>query len=389
MKKILIVSDTFYPERTSGAKLLYDLTNELKKKNKILVISAKETNLIRFFRKKKIIKKNNIKIIFVPSLYIKNKNLILRGLSEMFLGLILWHKTKNQIKKFKPTSLIIYSPSIFYGYLIKKIKKIFKIKSLCIMRDVFPHWAIEVGYIKNIFLKKFFLKIFKSFIENFDNIGLEAQSNVKKFSKLYKNSKKKYFYLPNWINLNNYEFKKIKSKKNFHFLFGGNFGGGQDIYKVLNFYKKISGKFCEKFYFIGDGMSVSLLKNFLSHDNYKNVYFKKKISQLDYSDFIRKIDFGIISLNDKISFVNFPGRFFSYLLKNKPVIILSKKKNELSDFIEKNKIGLRYSDKMNINKYFKNLSKICLKLNDNKHVLNILEKNFSVQDISKLIISKI
>jgi hypothetical protein len=51
LKNILIVSDTFYPNKTSGAKLLFDLTNELKKKNKILVICAQNSNLIEFFKK--------------------------------------------------------------------------------------------------------------------------------------------------------------------------------------------------------------------------------------------------------------------------------------------------------------------------------------------------
>ena len=32
MKKILILCDTFYPDRTSGAKLLNDLTINLSKK---------------------------------------------------------------------------------------------------------------------------------------------------------------------------------------------------------------------------------------------------------------------------------------------------------------------------------------------------------------------
>ena len=38
------------------------------------------------------------------------------------------------------------------------------------------------------------------------------------------------------------------------------------------------------------------------------------------------MDFGIVSLKDKIKSVNFPGRLFSYLLTNKPVILLTEKK---------------------------------------------------------------
>ena len=50
------------------------------------------------------------------------------------------------------------------------------------------------------------------------------------------------------------------------------------------------------------------------------------------------MDFGIVSLNDKIKSVNFPGRLFSYLMANKPVILLTEKNNELSKFIKSNQL---------------------------------------------------
>ena len=391
MKNILIVSDTFYPNKTSGAKLLFDLTNELKKKNKILVICAQNSNLIEFFKKLNISsQKKNLKIVFVPSLFIKNKNLFIRGLFEFIMGFIVWHKAKNHINNFKPSSLVVYSPSIFFGYLTKKINKKFRTKSLCIMRDLFPYWAIEVGYINNFFFKLIFKNILNKFIYSFDSIGLEANTNIKILSKLNKKNKKKFFFLPNWIDIEDFKYQRLKIKKKMNFLFGGNFGGGQDLEKVLKFFKKINYDYCKMFYLIGDGISASSISNFLETNISKKIIYRNKMSQLKYFEFIEKIDFGIISLNDKISSVNFPGRLYSYLLKNKPVIILSSKKNELSEFVEKNKIGLRYSEKMNLNTFMKKLNKISINIDKNKnHIKNILKKNFSVKKIGKLLISKI
>ncbi len=390
MKKILIISDTFYPDTTSGAKLLNDLANELKKKNKILIISAKNSDFPQFFKKLRIINKKNLKVLFVPSFFIKNKNLIIRGVCELFIGFILWHKTNTYIKRFNPNSLIVYSPSIFFSYISKKIKKNFKTKSMCILRDLFPYWAIETRYIKNYFLKIFYIYIFKKYIKIFDTIGLEANTNIKILSKLNNIDKKKYFFLPNWVNLNDFEYHKSKISKKKNFLFGGNFGGGQDVAKVIKFYKKVNSKFCKKFYLIGNGISSYLINNFIKNNLNNKIKFKDKMKQKEYLNFVKNIDFGIISLNEKISSVNFPGRLFSYLLKNKPIIMMSSKKNELSEFIEKNKIGLRYSCNMDIDNFIKQLVSISKKLNnDENHIYRILDRYFCVKKVSKLIISKI
>ena len=207
---------------------------------------------------------------------------------------------------------------------------------------------------------------------------------------LNKKNKKKFFFLPNWIDIEDFKYQRLKIKKKMNFLFGGNFGGGQDLEKVLKFFKKINYDYCKMFYLIGDGISASSISNFLETNISKKIIYRNKMSQLKYFEFIEKIDFGIISLNDKISSVNFPGRLYSYLLKNKPVIILSSKKNELSEFVEKNKIGLRYSEKMNLNTFMKKLNKISINIDKNKnHIKNILKKNFSVKKIGKLLISKI
>ena len=127
------------------------------------------------------------------------------------MGYILWYKNKKILQKFNPSSMIVYSPSIFFGYLCKKVQKTFKVKSLCILRDLFPYWAIDVGYIKNFLVKKLLIKIFIKFISCFDSVGLESKSNVK-ILRLKINLN--YFYLPNWVNLKNFKKINLQTKKN-------------------------------------------------------------------------------------------------------------------------------------------------------------------------------
>ena len=94
------------------------------------------------------------------------------------------------------------------------------------------------------------------------------------------------------------------------------------------------------------------------------------------------MDIGIVSLNDKIKSVNFPGRLFSYLMANKPIILLTEKNNELSKFVDSNQIGVNVSIKKFSNKKFLRIEKINNKFKrNNLYAFNFLKKNFSLSKI--------
>ena len=386
-KNILLICDTFFPDKTSGAKLLYDLSNKLSKTNKVLIVVPRNSNFFEIFYKSKINTKKNITILFVPTFQIKNKIFFIRGVSEFLMSYILWYKSKKFIKNFRPTSIICYSPSIFFGYFCKKIKINFNVKSLCILRDLFPYWAIEVGYIKNFFIKKYLISVFKNFISIFDNIGLESR---KKLKIMKSELNHKFFYLPNWVELKNFKLNKPKNKQRYNFIFAGNIGGGQDVQKVLKFINLIPDDILDKFYIIGNGITAHKMnRNKLLKKNNK-IIFKNKLSQKKYTQFLEKVDFGIISLNDKIKSVNYPGRLFSYLMANKAVILLTEKKNELSKLIESNRIGINISNKNFSKTKFLEIKKIQTKIKKNNlHIYNFLKKNCSLSKIANQIESKL
>lgn len=248
------------------------------------------------------------------------------------------------------------------------------------MRDLFPYWAIEVGYIKNFFLKRFFIKILNNFISNFNNIGLESKTNIKIMKSRFKNN---FFYLPNWVDLKNFKFNKIKkNKKKLNFVFAGNIGGGQDIEKVLKFIALIPEDILNKFYIVGEGKTSYKIKRTNLLDFKNKIILKKRVSQENYIKFLKKMDIGIVSLNDKIKSVNFPGRLFSYLMANKPIILLTEKNNELSKFVDSNQIGVNVSINKFSNKKFLRIKKINNKFKrNNLYAFNFLKKNFSLSKI--------
>ena len=151
---------------------------------------------------------------------------------------------------------------------------------------------------------------------------------------------------------------------------------------MLKFYTLIPDEILDKFYVVGDGITSYKIKKNKRQKTGKKIIFKSKLSQGNYIKFLEKMDFGIVSINDKIQSVNFPGRLFSYLMANKPVILLTEKNNELSRFVKSNKIGINISNRnLSLNK-FMGIKKINKKLIKNDfYIYNFLKRNFSLSKV--------
>ena len=94
-----------------------------------------------------------------------------------------------------------------------------------------------------------------------------------------------------------------------------------------------------------------------------------------------KSSYGVISLDDRIESVNFPGRMLNYLKHGLPIILITNKKNELSNFILEKKIGVVIHKKTSIADSIVTLRKIKQKFIKNKYHNEIIVKYFNSTSI--------
>ena len=182
MKSVIIISDSYYPDKTSSAKLLKDLTDELLKNNiKVTILTTGEKNIL--------INKKNLKILKNKIPFINSQNFFIKFIGEIIMPYIF---LKNYSKKINYSSnlLICYSPSIFFKPIVDKIKLFPKSKKLLLIRDIFPDWLIDAQIINKNSFRYRLLKLFqKRFYESFDI--LSPQSNYdKKYIKKFSREKK-------------------------------------------------------------------------------------------------------------------------------------------------------------------------------------------------------
>ena len=382
-KKIIIITNTFYPDRNSASKLLQELSKNLsRKKFDVLVICARSNK-----KNKKFTNFKNIKINNVFCKNIKNSNLYLRGLAELSISKQLISESSKLINKFKPTHLICYSPPIFFEKYIIYLKKNFGCKSFLILRDLFPFWAISTKIIRNYLLSKVLINKFKSFIKVFDCVGVEAKYNIN-YLKKKKVIFKKIIHLPNWIDIKNNSSNSKNIKNNF--VFGGNIGLGQDIKKVCDLYNKLSDlSSSNSFKIIGTGFTENLINLNLKKKTLKKIKIFGTLEPNIYDKEIKKSSFGVVSLDDRIESVNFPGRMLNYIKLGLPIVLLTNKSNELSKFVIKNQIGVVVGSNTNILKKIIILKKIKKNFLMNNYNKKIILKYFNTNKITEKIIKNI
>ena len=382
-KKIIIITNTFYPDRNSASKLLQELSKNLsRKKFDVLVICARSNK-----KNKKFTNFKNIKINNVFCKNIKNSNLYLRGLAELSISKQLISESSKLINKFKPTHLICYSPPIFFEKYIIYLKKNFGCKSFLILRDLFPFWAISTKIIRNYLLSKVLINKFKSFIKVFDCVGVEAKYNIN-YLKKKKVVFKKIIHLPNWIDIKNNSSNSKNIKNNF--VFGGNIGLGQDIKKVCDLYNKLSDlSSSNSFKIIGTGFTENLINLNLKKKTLKKIKIFGTLEPNIYDKEIKKSSFGVVSLDDRIESVNFPGRMLNYIKLGLPIVLLTNKSNELSKFVIKNQIGVVVGSNTNILKKIIILKKIKKNFLMNNYNKKIILKYFNTNKITEKIIKNI
>lgn len=330
MKKICILSSHFFPIKSSSYSLIRDLVKKLlslKYQITLVTLSGSNTG----YRE---INLKNFNYFRETAKEIKSTNNYRRAISEIFSILKLLFKIKKE--KYYDY-LLVYSPSIFWAFLIPFLKKR---NTFLILRDLYPKWLVDNKILKKYNISYYFLK----FVENLlyrqcDKIFVQTRKDLK-YLKKFKNNKTKLFTLENWVTEKKYnENNKLKQKKYIRFLFIGVIGIAQDYNKLLEMIEYCEYKnYNTFFYFVGSGSKKKEL--ILKTKKFKNVFFFNSQDQNKLDKIILKCHICLSTLNNKFKSDNFPGKILRYMLFNKPILVHAPGNDYLNKLIKNNKLGL-------------------------------------------------
>jgi len=398
-KKILIVTECFYPEEFK----INDIALSWKDRGyDVDVLTLAPTYPLGkvfpgfkngFFRKDEYQGVNIFRVRAVTGYRDSAIKKILKYINFMTFGsiaAIFIGRKYDYVFGFNMSALTGMLPAVLIGKLYKKSVTFW-------VQDVWPDSVYAYGFKKTKMLSTV-LDIFVRFMyKNIDSIAVSGKGFESKLTP-YIEKDLTFHYLPNWADDldGNLASKNLgKSKEATHFTFAGNIGKVQNLENIINAFCLLSSEYQEKsqLNIIGDGSNLDNLK--LLANNNPDIVFHGKKSRSDIASYYKASDFLIISLIDKPIFsVTVPAKTQTYIAAKKPILAIIN--GDTASIIQDNNLGL-YADPSKIDA-IATIFQRCIDMgqterqnftNENDRLLvTIFNKEKTIDKLLKLVIGK-
>ena len=328
-KKILFISQYFYPEEFRGNDIAFDWVE--RGDNVTVITGIPNYPKGHFFdgyglfnKRREIIK--GVRVIRIPVIPRGNGRgfiLLLNYLSfALFASVFAFFHSFNEkydivfVQQLSPVTMAL--PAVV-------IKKCQKIPLVLWVLDLWPESLTSAGNINNKLILDFFKKIVTYIYQNSDKILISSKSF--RNSILEKgNYSSKIKYLPNWADTDFLSNKKIDIIPNipegFNVMFAGNIGEAQDFENILKAAEALRDCKRIKFIILGDGRKKVWVENYCKTNNLEDtVICLGRFPIETMSSFFEKADIMLLTLKDEPTFnMTLPAKAQSYMMSGRPIV---------------------------------------------------------------------
>lgn len=379
---ILIISDAYPPMRTSCATQIYDLAQAF------LELDHQVSIIIPTHSQKKSVEISNTDgptVYSVRCFKTKDVGYARRTIAEFINPFIIgFHLKRNSsFTAQKIHGITWYSPTIFWGPLVKQLKRLFNCKAYLILRDIFPDWANDLGLIKSNFIFYVFKRIAILQYQQANLIGIQSPNNSEYLIRKYGINPLKIEVLWNWLSdiksrPTSIHICKSKLANKTIFIYAGNLGKAQgcdSIFQLLMGCQSISNI---GFVFVGRGSEKQWLERSVNKAGIANCLFFDEIDHKEIPSLFEQCHVGIFALDRRHQTQNIPGKFLDYLRSGMPVIGFINPGNDLIELFKTHKLGLLFEDnKLSKEELAQKISEFLLHVRDpsfrknNKNTFNL------------------
>ncbi|MGJ0428116.1 glycosyltransferase family 4 protein [Methylobacter sp.] len=343
MKVLLIIDDYLPASIKVGAKMMHELAVEfVARGNQVTVITPDH----RTANRPKIATLDGVTVCRFRSGKIKNVSKVKRAINETLLSYNAWKDHKKYFKNNKHDLIIYYSPSIFWGGLVRKLKKLWGAPSYLILRDFFPQWVIDNGILKARSPITKYFRFFEWFsYQAADTIAIQSPKNREWFAKTARTGKP-LDVLYNWaandpVPLHGGHYREtLGLKDKVVYFYGGNIGHAQDMMNIVRLAKNMRTENKAHFVLVGEGDEVGLVRNSIETEGLKNISLLPAVSQGEFKKMLAEFDIGLFTLHRDHTTHNFPGKLLGYMVQRMPILGSINSDNDLKPVVEDAGAGL-------------------------------------------------
>lgn len=354
--RIALIADSFPPLCNSGAVQLRDLSREFIRQGHKITVLLPSDSIENSWKLEDL---DGIQVLRLKALKIKDINYIQRTIAEFLMPFLMFRNLrKSQLTLEKWDAIIWYSPSIFFGPLISKLKRESGCKGYLIIRDIFPEWAVDIGLMSRGLPYLFFKAIASYQYSVADIIGVQTNGNCAYFSSWIKKPNRKLEILQNWLDKPADVHCSIRVNETVLagrklLVYAGNMGVAQGMDITIDLAEKLQSREDVGFLFVGRGSEAHRLRAYAEKRMLNNVLFYDEINPDEIPNLYAQCSVGIVSLNPRHKSHNIPGKFLTYMQCGLPVLAIVNAGNDLIDLIRNEQVGqvcdsYRVNDLVNI-----------------------------------------
>jgi glycosyltransferase involved in cell wall biosynthesis len=342
--RILLVVVYYPPNTTSAAQMMRDLAVEFTRRGHDVTVVAPSESVVGA---RSITEEDGVTVVRVKTGDLKSAHKILRLWRESQLSANIWKNVRDVFKKNPCDLIVFYSPTIFFGSLVSRLKALWSCPSYLIHRDIFPKWAIDAGILREGGILHRYLR--GKELEQYaaaDIIGVEAPGNLVYFENGMQGGNYQVEVLYNWIGKvaeptgSSIWRQKLGLEGKVVFFFGGNIGVAQDPDNILRLARSLQYRRDIFFLLVGGGSEVPRLNREIEKLGLSNITILPPLPQQDYMQCLSEFDVGLVSLDRRLQSNNFTGKSLGYFSCSKPILASVNPGNDLLDLLRRADAGI-------------------------------------------------
>ena len=342
--RILLLVDCYLPSTKSSAKQVHDLAVEITAAGHQAVVAAPDPSLER--RGCRVTDEDGVTVLRVASGRVKGVMRPLRAINEWRLPSVMWRAGREFFERTPCDLVAYYSPTIFFGPLVRRLTACWGCRSYLILRDIFPQWAVDAGVLRRggpafLFFRRKELEQYAAA----DVIGVQSPANLRYFAEHGWDRRYRLEVLYNWMRLQQPDVPRTDDRQRLGlagkvvFFYGGNLGVAQDVGNLLRLARGLEREPSAHVLLVGDGSEVPRLRREIADGGLGNITLHPAVDQARYLGMLSEFDVGLISLDRGLGTQNFPGKMLGYMYFGLPILASINPGNDLQEILERHGAG--------------------------------------------------
>jgi glycosyltransferase involved in cell wall biosynthesis len=341
---IALISTDYPPLRTSAAVQLRDLARQLAALGHRPVVIVPSPVLDQPWTVERL---DGIEVLRVAAPATRAASNVRRALAEMWLPFAMYRNIrKSPFRRAKWDLLTWYSPPIFFGPLIWKLRRNSGARTYLILRDIFPEWAVDLGLIRKGPVYLLFKAIAALQYAVSGVIGVQTPSNLAWLSN-WASSNRRIEVLHNWLAVTPdvgcgiaVANTALAGRKIFVYI--GNMGVAQGMDIFIELIQSLRHREDIGFLFVGRGSEFAKLEAEKASRKLTNLLFFGEIDPSEIPGLLGQCHVGLVALHPDHKTHNIPGKFVSYVQYGLPVLARVNGGTDLERLIDDEGVGKAY-----------------------------------------------